>query len=178
MEEKTQDRITPERVAAVRRTLVAAVRQACPSWPAVDREDIVEEAMIRILAILGADEEDEGPPSSYLWKVAHSAIVDEVRRRRRRREVSMDEHLTETPAEEESTSPEDWAVAAEMGREILDCLARLGECRRCAVILRLMGYTVGEVASLLDCSHKRAENLVYRGLADLRRCLRRKGLEP
>jgi RNA polymerase sigma-70 factor (ECF subfamily) len=37
---------------------------------------------------------------------------------------------------------------------------------------------VAEAARILDWSPKRTENLVYRGLADLRGCLTSKGLKP
>jgi RNA polymerase sigma-70 factor (ECF subfamily) len=40
----------------------------------------------------------------------------------------------------------------------------------------LHGHSVAEVAALLGWRFKKAENLVYRGLADLRRCLATKGL--
>ena len=36
----------------------------------------------------------------------------------------------------------------------------------------------GMVAEMLGWNAKRADNLVYRGLADLRRCLTAKGIEP
>jgi RNA polymerase sigma-70 factor (ECF subfamily) len=50
--------------------------------------------------------------------------------------------------------------------------------RRLAVTLYLQGHTVPEAARILDWSGKRTENLVYRGLADLRECLMAKGMRP
>jgi RNA polymerase sigma-70 factor (ECF subfamily) len=50
--------------------------------------------------------------------------------------------------------------------------------RRLAVILHLQGHSVREAARLLDWAFKRTENLVYRGLADLRACLQSKGMTP
>ena len=47
-----------------------------------------------------------------------------------------------------------------------------------AVVLHLQGHSVPEAARLLNWGNKRTENLVYRGLADLRNCLALKGLEP
>ncbi|HHQ48932.1 MAG TPA: sigma-70 family RNA polymerase sigma factor [Acidobacteria bacterium] len=167
-----------ERWEAVRSALTAAVRRTCPPWLAADAEDIVQESMVRLLGILKSREGKPDPGSSYLWRVAHSVTVDEIRRRRRRREVPMEEGLLEAGEEGGGASPEGLAEAAEVGRGILDCLTALARDRRRAVSLRLLGHTVGEVATLLEWSYKRAENLVYRGLADLRRCLRRKDLQP
>jgi RNA polymerase sigma-70 factor (ECF subfamily) len=50
--------------------------------------------------------------------------------------------------------------------------------RRLAVTLYLHGHSVPDAARILDWSAKRTENLVYRGLADLRECLLSKGLRP
>ena len=50
--------------------------------------------------------------------------------------------------------------------------------RRLAVTLHLQGHTVPETARILDWAAKQTENLVYRGLADLRECLMAKGLRP
>jgi RNA polymerase sigma-70 factor (ECF subfamily) len=47
----------------------------------------------------------------------------------------------------------------------------LQDRRRTAVTLHLQGFRTGEVAAALGWTEKQAENLVYRGLADLRACL-------
>ena len=122
----------------------------------------------------------EGNPiltSSYLYKVAHSALVDEIRRVRRRGEVDLEETgvaaVTVTRPD-----PERITAAREVGRGIQDCLLRMSRERRLAVTLYLQGHTVPEAARILDWPAKRTENLVYRGLADLRECLTRKGMQP
>ena len=50
--------------------------------------------------------------------------------------------------------------------------------RRLAVTLHLQGHSVPDAARVLDWPVKRTENLVYRGMADLRECLMSKGIEP
>ena len=45
-----------------------------------------------------------------------------------------------------------------------------------AVTLHLQGHRGAETARLLGWSAKRAENLIYRGLADLRACLEARGM--
>ena len=42
----------------------------------------------------------------------------------------------------------------------------------------LQGHTGPQAAALLGWDAKRTENLVYRGLADLRQCLEAKGVKP
>jgi len=65
-----------------------------------------------------------------------------------------------------------------VGRAIRDCLLGLVTPRRLAVTLHLQGHTVPQAAEVLGWDAKRTENLVYRGLADLRVCLARKGVTP
>ena len=74
--------------------------------------------------------------------------------------------------------PDREAASSEIARGIQDCLTRLGRPRRLAVTLYLEGCAVPEAARTLHWSVKKTENLVYRGLADLRGCLAEKGLEP
>lgn len=116
--------------------------------------------------------------ASYLWKVAYTALVDEIRRYRRRREVPLEEDGWEGGPATEALSPERQTAGREIARGIQDCLPRLVRPRRMAVVLYLQGHSVPEAAKLLDWGNKRTENLVYWGLADLRECLNRKGLKP
>jgi RNA polymerase sigma-70 factor (ECF subfamily) len=67
--------------------------------------------------------------------------------------------------------------AREAGRAIRDCLAAMVPARRRAVTLMLQGHSVPQTAGLLGWALKKTENLVYRGLADLRVCLRAKGID-
>ena len=69
-------------------------------------------------------------------------------------------------------------AARELGEGIHQCLNRLSEKRRLVVGFHLFGHTLGEIETLLACNPKRVRNLLYRGLADLRRCLIAKGLQP
>ena len=113
--------------------------------------------------------------SSYLYKVAHSALVDEIRRVRRRREASLDDEDV-APVAITRQDPERIAAAREIGRGIQDCLSQMSRERRLAVTLYLQGHSVPEASRVLDWPAKRTENLVYRGLADLRECLEAKGM--
>lgn len=74
--------------------------------------------------------------------------------------------------------PESRSSGREMGRAIRRCLAELIRPRRLAVSLHLQGHRIKEVGELMGWSAKRAENLIYRGLADLRACLEGKGFGP
>jgi RNA polymerase sigma-70 factor (ECF subfamily) len=95
---------------------------------------------------------------------------------RRRRETDLED--ASDVGVSTAHDPERTAVSLEIGRGIQACLAHMKRERRLAVTLHLQGHTVTEAARILEWPFKRTENLIYRGLADLRACLRCKGLQP
>ena len=165
------------RLVELRRRLSDTVGRVCPPWLAAEREDIVQTALIKVVAMLdrGEGNRDFGP--SYLWKVGYTQTMDEIRRRRRMDESPLDgeahERVLEAPGD-----PEREASSRQLGEAIAGCLKTLVPPRRVAVALRLQGHSVPEAAGLLRFSEKRTENLVYRGLSDFRRCLEGKGFAP
>lgn len=167
--------LTEDESVRLRATLSRAVASRCPGWLADQREDIVQDAMARVLAQTPKGEGDEPFRASYLWSAAYSALIDEIRRRQRRREVPLPEH--EPPASAQP-SPERHTAGREINTGLRQCLRRLVDDRRRAVTLHLQGHRVKEVAALLGWDDKRADNSIYRGLGDLRRCLTAKGLKP
>lgn len=164
--------------AALRTKLQKAVRRACPPWAASQVEDIVQAAMIRVIRVRERREGNEPLPASYLWKVAYTATIDELRRLRAKREVALDGEDGTEPVAAPQADPSRRVESEEITRGLADCLSRLVDTRRQAVTLYLAGHTVPEAARLLEWTPKRAENMVYRGLADLRGCLEKKGLRP
>lgn len=162
-------------VGELRRRLDAAVSRVCSSWSRADQEDLVQAAMLKLMAVC---EENDPLPSSYLHRVAFSAMVDELRRRGRRPEVPLEPDGRSDVQETRAATPEQVATAREIGRGVRACLAAIGGDRRAALTLRLLGFSVPGAARRLGWPAKRVENLVYRGLADLRTCLERKGLKP
>jgi RNA polymerase sigma-70 factor, ECF subfamily len=165
----------------LRRDVVRAIARICPSWLANQRDDLVQAAMMRVMQIVESHPprpEGEAPfASSYLHKVAYSVLVDEIRRVTRRQETGLDHEAVDRSAVVDR-DPEREAASREIGVGIQDCLSRLSEDRRLAVTLYLQGHSVPDAARVLDWPAKRTENLVYRGLADLRECLSTKGLKP
>src|SRR4030095_2192143 len=91
------------------------------------------------------------------------------------RETGEDDRPLEPRAQGD---PEQDTSFGELGAAVRDCLVAMKRERRLAVMLHLQGHPVAEAARILDWSVKRTENLVYRGLADLRQCLACKGHRP
>jgi RNA polymerase sigma-70 factor (ECF subfamily) len=159
----------------LRADVARAVRKVCPRWLADEADDLTQVATARVLGRLRATDNRGAYTAGYLYRAAHSALVDEIRRRRRLREVPIEAGL---PARAEADDPEQQARAREIRDALLSCLARLAVPRRRAVMLHLQGHSVAEAGALLACDRKKAENLIYRGLADLRTCLVARGVSP
>lgn len=160
--------------------LQRAVSAVCPPWLSDRRDDLVQIALIRVMEVERRSEGKREFASSYLWRVAYSALIDEIRRLRRRQEVSIEEGEggpMQIPSPS-SWTPDRRVAAHELGEAIRNCLSSMVPSRRQAVTLHLQGHTVPEVAKIQGWTVKKAENLVYRGKDDLRRCLTAKGLEP
>ena len=148
-----------QELRAIRLVLERAIRSRCFGLLASAREDLVQSAMVRILE--RDRHEDLGRRgASYAWKVAQSVMVDELRRLGRERRL----------AESVSEVKQSWVDPA--GRiQLRQCLERLEERRRMAVTLHLSGLRIPEVARAAGWTEKTAENLIYRGLDDLRSLL-------
>jgi RNA polymerase sigma-70 factor (ECF subfamily) len=178
----THQRLGEDEYALIRGDLVRAVTRICPPWLASRSEDLVQVALMRVLEVQRRSEGNTRLSSSYLRKVAYSALVDEIRRWRRRKEVPLEaEDGGVDPAAERASGnpdPEERSGGREIGEAIRDCLGRMVGPRRSAVVLHLQGHSVPEIGKLLGWDGKKADNLVYRGMSDLRECLGFKGVRP
>ena len=165
----------------LRQDVVRAVARLCPAWMSQRRDDLVQIAVMRIMRITEkrseSDEVNEPLSTSYLYKVAYSVLVDEIRRLRRHPETDIEDDAV-APLAVARENPERTAASTEIGRGIQECLAQMKRERRLAATLHLQGHTVPEAAKILDWAVKQTENLVYRGLADLRKCLLARGIRP
>jgi len=160
---------------ALHRDLERAVRRVCPKSLAEDAEDLVQECFIRLLRARKLGSENT-LSAAYIKKVAYSTVVDEIRRRRRRLAADpAPSHVDVETAADESPAP---SPDTALGNAMEICLQRLQPDRRRALTLHLLGHSGSEVARILGCNPKRAENLTHRGLAQLREYLNDMGLSP
>lgn len=162
--------------ASVRRQLAAAIARLCPRWPSSERDDLVQGAMVRLLEAL-ARAPERGLNATYIRMTAHAVTLDELRRARRRHErTDAADLLDASPAPPGSDgNPHRARVGRELQEAVRECLARLVPPRRRAVLLHFFGYLPAEAGRVAGWDAKRAANLIYRGLADLRLCLAEKG---
>jgi RNA polymerase sigma-70 factor (ECF subfamily) len=171
------------RWVALATTMTRAVRRQCPAWLRDHAQDIAQAALTKVMLAEQRAEGERPLSSFYLHRAAHSALVDEIRRRKRRPEVPLED--TTQPDDQglrfeprAQGDPERSASFRELGAAVRDCLLGAKRDRRLAVTLYLQGHSVPEAARILGWDAKRTENLIYRGLADLRQCLMGRGHTP
>lgn len=153
-----------------------AVCRACPPWLRQSRDDIAQSAFVRVIA---RSRRGSTPilTEPYLRRTARNAVIDAMRGRARRGAASdVDTGAWTRPRR--LRDPEAALADQALGRRIAHHLGRLPEARRQAVTLFLEGFGVTEIAVRLGWNRKRVDNLVYRGLASLRRSLTQEGVTP
>ena len=144
------------------------VDRLCRSWDASDREDMIQSSLLKLLEGWRRSRPSRGYNSAYLARLARSVVADEARRRRRRSETPYGDCDGEpSPV----SDPERLVRARALFTDLEDALCQLSSNRRVAVELALRGLSMAEVAEEIGGSVKRAENLITRGRADLRRLL-------
>lgn len=162
----------------LRRRLVSAVRAVCPPALLDRQDDLVQAAMIAVLKQEEKHGHSREVPSSYLRRAAYTAMVDEIRRLRSQNEVPLEVEGTAEQNPPDLEDPERRALSNEISNSVRACLQRLATPRRLAVTLHLLSYSVPQIAERFHWNNKQAENLVYRGLGNLRQCLEAKGMRP
>lgn len=157
-----------------RKRLPGYVRVFSPDWLREQHDDLVQMAAMRVIR---AGAQIEHPPA-YLRQTAYTTVLDEVRRHRHRRESRLNTSLADRTADLGALDPETRRYGRELDQAIVNALRTLDGDRRKAVALYLQNNAVPGIAQQLGCNRKRASNLVYRGLADLRRVLATHGITP
>lgn len=121
-----------------------------------DASDLAQETFIRIYQALARFRGDSSF-STWMYRVAANACRDELRKRQRRRNVSMEEIIEASPANvpvaDNNYSPEETAQRHEVQRQVQDCLNELSEDHRLILVLReIQGMSYDEIAEALQCS--------------------------
>ncbi len=114
---------------------------------------------------------------AWLMRIVTNACYDEVRRRKRRPQSSLDE-LTElnesSPllVSQNSPGPEEQQQNAELVQAIQRCLEELtDEQRTAAVLCDVEGYDYNEIAGIMSTSLGTVKSRLSRARAKLRDCL-------
>jgi RNA polymerase sigma factor (sigma-70 family) len=141
----------------------------------LDPDDISQEISIRIWRLLRNEKNIKNFPS-YLKKIVNSSVIDLLRKRKRDDGIIFMEKQMKV-----SEIKKDYPAAFSFEEELRDTVARavesLIESRRKVVRLHLLDMTIEEISSFYNWSSNKTRNLLYRGLADLKRILKDKDID-
>ncbi len=155
------------------------VEQKCP--PGIDAAEVEQRVRLKLWKALESETEVRHP-SSYLYRIVTSVVIDAIRSLRRRRETSLEaeenEEVRALEAADPRPSPEDRTDAVDTRRAVRAALQELAPNRRRAVALHLDGFSNGEIATMMNWSEHKVRNLVWRGVQDLRQRLQEAGVVP
>jgi RNA polymerase sigma-70 factor, ECF subfamily len=132
----------------------------------IDGEDAVQDALVKAIEAFPKLASVENP-EAWLFRIAHNAALDCLRRRARREAGRSDEDVAMI-AEPSSQTDERIAAAAS-----LRTFMRLPVGQRSSVILMdVLGYSLEEVGGVLDASIPSVKANLHRGRARLRELAR------
>jgi RNA polymerase sigma factor (sigma-70 family) len=134
----------------------------------LDPDDVSQEVRLKIWKLLHSEKNIANYPS-YIKKIVNSSVIDQLRKIRREEGIyTHEKHVAEN----------ELAYSLEMSRfrsleEIVGkAVESLIESRRQVVKLYLLNLSIQEIASYLNWSVDKTRNLLYRGLADLKKVLK------
>jgi len=127
----------------------------------IDGEDIVQEVLIKAVEAFGRDPIEN--PESWLFRIAHNAAVDFLRRRRRQEAIYSDQD-PEMMIDETASAVHRHAAAAG-----LRTFMQLPTAQRGAVILMdVLGYSLREVGDITGLTVPAVKAALHRGRVRLR----------
>lgn len=136
----------------------------------LDPEDLSQDVRIRIWKLMKS-EKIVTNYASYIKKVVNSAVIDRLRRWRREEGVVQEEKSRQIAEYELVYHPEGEKLES-LKELVAEAVEDLIETRRQVVKLYLLNMSVEEISAYLKFSQDKTRNLLYRGLADLKRLLK------
>ncbi len=129
-------------------------------------EDLTSTVFLKMLEALDRKQFARDKLQSWLYRIAHNVIVDDVRYRQRRPSQALYDTLAASPDEDPLQ-----LVDEKMERELIwHAIQQLTEDQKNVIILRFgEGLTAPQVAQILNKTEEAVRALQRRGLANLRK---------
>jgi RNA polymerase sigma-70 factor (ECF subfamily) len=132
----------------------------------IDGEDVLQDALIKAVesfASRGRSQEPIGNPEGWLFKIAHNAALDFLRRRHRQEALRSGEEV------DMIADQLDAVLSRQIASASLRTFMRLPVAQRSSVILMdVLGCSLQEVCEVMDFSLPAVKAALHRGRAQLR----------
>ena len=141
----------------------------------IDPDDVAQEVKIKIWRLFES-EKNIVNHASYIKKIVDSSVIDQIRRLRREEMIFRLERQKQVAEREDMYRPK--TLRNTVLREIIGRAAdALIDSRRNVVKLYLLNMSLEEIARFYGWSRHKTRNLLYRGLSDLKRSLKKSDVE-
>jgi RNA polymerase sigma-70 factor (ECF subfamily) len=128
----------------------------------IDGEDVLQEAMLKAVEAFPR----AGPianPEGWLFRIAHNAALDHLRRRARQNAL----HADEDP--EMVVDPANEVAARQASAAALRTFMRLPVAQRsCVILMDVLGHTLEEIGTVIDATIPAVKAALHRGRTRLR----------
>ena len=141
----------------------------------LDPDDISQEVKLKIWKLIYSEKNISNYPS-YIRKIVNSSVIDQLRKFRREEGIVNREKQKQV-AESELTYSVEMSKYKNLEEIIGPAVDKLIASRRRVVKLYLLNLNIQEIAGYLRWSTDKTRNLLYRGLADLKKLLKESDID-
>ncbi len=142
-----------------------------------DASDLAQEVFIRVYKSIGNFKE-QSSFSTWIYKITTNVCLDEIRKRKNKRVVSLDEEVrfddgeAKRQYESDDPQPDETAEKNELKRIVKEAIGKLSEEHRMAIVLRdLQGFSYEEMAKILNCPEGTVKSRINRARFALKNIL-------
>ena len=176
--EMRADRGASEELEAILERFSASIRASILKFgleqKGIDPEDVYQDIRLKIIKKIFSAKKIRSP-ASYINSVVHSTLMDCLRKSRAQEEIFQFERL-ETLGQAGSQK-EARGVDTVVRRAIEEAIDSLIPSRKKALKMFLLNMTVEEIARSLNWTPIKTRTLIYRGLDDIKRKLKKRGID-
>ncbi len=137
-------------------------------------EDLTAQVFLKMLEAIQGGKGWHSSFSGWLYRIAHNAVIDFYRQRDRQQQVDLEDAATVVSTDHNPV------VIAETNMDatrLRTAIARLTDEQAEVIGLRFLeGYSISEVATMMDKTEGSIKALQYRAVATLRQLLQHEGL--
>lgn len=145
-----------------------------------DAYDLAQEVLIRIYKSIGSFKE-QSSFSTWVYRITTNVCLDEIRKRKNKWTVSLDEDIRlddseiKREIESDDPKPDEMTEKAELKKTITEAINKLNEEHRIVIVLRdIHGFSYEDIAKIVKCPEGTVKSRINRARQALKSILEKK----